>query len=105
MQNHQLIGTVLGAALSEMFKRGGTKPKTERESKTNRQRLSRMSEAKSVLALASGGSVCGEQSDGEAIGALAIAWKFAKYLPAESRDPETIAALIEQISPEDGIRA
>lgn len=102
-----LIGKGIGAAIGVAFADGGlvSKPKTEREARTSRQRRSKITAAKTGLRLAMGGAVDEQDFDrasNQALLSLVIAWKFGQVLrPELAKDPEVIAALLPELTPED----
>ena len=113
MNSHdeQRIAALVGngiAAFTDALKRGGLRPKTEAQAKINKQRRSKLAQARGDLRLATGGAAGGqdnEQAGNEAIAELALAWKFGQYLrPDLARDPEVVSALAQQVTPEDAIQ-
>ena len=102
-----LIGKGIGAAIGAAFADGGLvgKPKTEREARTSRQRRGKITSAKTGLRLAMGGAVVEQEFDrasNQALLSLVIAWKFGQVLrPELAQDPEVIAALLPELTPED----
>lgn len=104
-----LIGKGIGSAIGTAFADGGLvgKPKTEREARTSRQRRGKITAAKTGLRLAMGGAVAEQDFDrvsNQALLSLVIAWKFGQVLrPELAQDPEVIAALLPELTPEDAL--